>query len=150
MSADDRSRFWELPFDPGDFDALPMGFLDVPADVDPERERVRSEVLDGLAQLVRTSLTDKQRQIVELYFYEGRALSSAERAWGNLWYWTRVDLHPCFAGSTPEKRENRPAIGSAEPAHLDPVRVHRADEVDDATEVRLLIVVHGPVAPVGA
>jgi DNA-directed RNA polymerase specialized sigma24 family protein len=62
-------RFWELPFDPGDLDALPEGVVDAPAgDPDP----VRAEVLAGIAEIVRTGLTDKQRRIVELYFYEGR------------------------------------------------------------------------------
>src|SRR5688500_6412521 len=67
-------RFWELPFDPGDFDALPEEVVDAPVDGDgdPERARVRAEVLRGLAELVQTSLTDKQRTIVERYFYDGR------------------------------------------------------------------------------
>ena len=65
-------RFWELPFDPGDFDVLPGEVIDAPVATDPERARVRAEVLNGLADVVRTSLTDKQRLIVERYFYEGR------------------------------------------------------------------------------
>jgi len=66
-------RFWELPFDPGDIDALPGDLLDAPADEpDPDKVAARREVLAGLAEVVRTGLTDKQRRIVELYFYEGR------------------------------------------------------------------------------
>jgi DNA-directed RNA polymerase specialized sigma24 family protein len=65
-------RFWELPFDPGDFDAIPEEVLDAPLDMDPERARVRSEVLEGLSELVQTSLTAKQRIMVERYFYDGR------------------------------------------------------------------------------
>ena len=61
-------RFWELPFDPGDFDALPEGGIDAPA----EPNEAKAEVLEGLAELVRSSLTPKQRLIVERYFYEGR------------------------------------------------------------------------------
>ena len=65
-------RFWELPFDPGDFDAIPEEVLDAPVDMDPERARVRAEVLQGLSEVVQTSLTAKQRIIVERYFYDGR------------------------------------------------------------------------------
>lgn len=64
-------RFWELPFDPGDFDAIPEEVIDAPVDLDPERARVRSEVLRGLADVVQSSLTQKQRVIVERYFYDG-------------------------------------------------------------------------------
>ena len=68
-------RFWELPFDPGDFDALPGDLLDAPDDgpcLDPERAAARKEALAGIAELVRTGLTAKQRVIVERYFYDGR------------------------------------------------------------------------------
>jgi DNA-directed RNA polymerase specialized sigma24 family protein len=67
-------RFWELPVDPGDFDALPAGLLDAPVerDRDPEQERARAEALAGLAEVIKSGLTVKQRRIVELYLYEGR------------------------------------------------------------------------------
>jgi DNA-directed RNA polymerase specialized sigma24 family protein len=68
-------RFWELPFDPGDMDALPGDLLDAPeddAEPDPTRDAARREAIAGIAELVRTGLTSKQRRIVELYFYEGR------------------------------------------------------------------------------
>lgn len=65
--------FWELPFDPGDLDALPEVVLDAPATtLDPEQLRARKEALAGIAEIVRSGLTDKQRRIVELYFYDGR------------------------------------------------------------------------------
>ena len=65
--------FWELPFDPGDLDALPEVVLDAPATtLDAEQLRARKEALAGIAEIVRSGLTDKQRRIVELYFYEGR------------------------------------------------------------------------------
>jgi RNA polymerase sigma factor (sigma-70 family) len=66
-------HFWELPVDPGDLDALPTGLLDAPVQPgrDPERERARAEAIAGLAEVIRTGLTVKQRRIVELYFYEG-------------------------------------------------------------------------------
>ena len=69
-------HFWELPFDPGDLDALPADLLDAPADdegeVDPARAAARREAIESIAELVRTGLTDKQRAIVERYFYDGR------------------------------------------------------------------------------
>lgn len=68
-------RFWELPFDPGDMDALPGDLLDAPDDEhepDPARVAARREALTGIAELVRTGLTPKQRVIVERYFYDGR------------------------------------------------------------------------------
>ena len=68
--------FWELPFDPGDLDALPADLLDAPDDEDgepdPARAAARREAIDSIAELVRTGLTDKQRTIVERYFYDGR------------------------------------------------------------------------------
>jgi DNA-directed RNA polymerase specialized sigma24 family protein len=66
-------NFWELPFDPGDLDALPEVVLDAPATtLDPEQARARKEALEGIAEIVRSGLTGKQRRIVELYFYDGR------------------------------------------------------------------------------
>jgi DNA-directed RNA polymerase specialized sigma24 family protein len=64
-------RFWELPFDPGDLDALPAGVVDAPGDDRPP-DPARLEALAAIGDIVRTGLTAKQRQIVELYFYEGR------------------------------------------------------------------------------
>jgi DNA-directed RNA polymerase specialized sigma24 family protein len=69
-------HFWELPFDPGDLDALPADLLDAPEDahgeVDPRRAAARRDAIDAIADLVRTGLTEKQRAIVERYFYDGR------------------------------------------------------------------------------
>jgi DNA-directed RNA polymerase specialized sigma24 family protein len=67
-------RFWELPFDPGDLDALPAGLVDAPDDdLAPVDAAARREALQAIAELVRTGLTAKQREIVQLYFYEGRS-----------------------------------------------------------------------------
>lgn len=69
---DDDRNFWELPFDPGDLDDLAGALADAgDSEVDPERARARRQVLLGLRELVASSLTDKQRELVELYFYEG-------------------------------------------------------------------------------
>ena len=67
-------RFWELPLDPGDFDALPTEVFGAPVECerDPEQQRARAEAIAGLAEVIRSGLTVKQRRIVELYFYEGR------------------------------------------------------------------------------
>jgi RNA polymerase sigma factor (sigma-70 family) len=69
---DDDRNFWELPFDPGDLDDL-AGALSQTEDAAPDSEasRARRQVLLGLRELVASSLTDKQRALVELYFYEG-------------------------------------------------------------------------------
>ena len=67
-------RFWELPFDPGDLDALPAGLVDAPDDdLSPVDAEARREALAAIGELVRTGLTAKQREIVQLYFYEGRS-----------------------------------------------------------------------------
>lgn len=66
-------RFWELPFDPGDLEDLPEVWS-VPAEVErsPSAARARAEVLSELARLVHSSLTENQRRIVQLHFYEGK------------------------------------------------------------------------------
>ena len=69
-------RFWELPFDPGGLDALPEL---LPDDEETPRApaalRARQEALAAIADLVRTALTDRQRELVRLYFYEERSQS---------------------------------------------------------------------------
>lgn len=65
-------RFWELPFDPGDLDLLPAGLLDAPDDETPAIDAAaRKAALEAIAELVRSGLTAKQREIVQLYFYDG-------------------------------------------------------------------------------
>ena len=69
-------HFWELPFDPGDLDALPADLLGAPEETDevddPVRAAARRDAVEAVAELVRTGLTPKQRTIVERYFYDGR------------------------------------------------------------------------------
>lgn len=69
--AGDDAHFWELPFDPGTFAALPDEVFD-DAPRSDEGARLRQEVLEQLGRVVRTQLTARQREIVELYFFEGR------------------------------------------------------------------------------
>ncbi len=67
------AHFWELPFDPGILAEIPADVLaPVDEDVSSEAARLRHAVLEELGEVVRTRLTSRQRQIVELYFYVGR------------------------------------------------------------------------------
>ncbi|MEY2426161.1 MAG: hypothetical protein QOI61_1733 [Actinomycetota bacterium] len=67
------AHFWELPFDPGLLAEIPADVF-APADenLDSGAARARREVLEELGDVVRTRLTQRQREIVELYFYAGR------------------------------------------------------------------------------
>lgn len=38
---------------------------------DPERDRLHAELVDILRELVATRLTDRQRAIVEMYYFDG-------------------------------------------------------------------------------
>ena len=70
--------FWELPFDPGDLERLPEEVFGAPGDGTASSSAARTEALAGLAAVVRTELTARQREMVEAYFYEG--LTQAEIA----------------------------------------------------------------------
>ena len=67
-----EERNWrEIPFSPDVLDAWDLGNApDEPEDED--RERLRAELVAALRELVSSRLTDRQRRIVELYFYDGR------------------------------------------------------------------------------
>lgn len=67
-----EERNWrEIPFSP---DVLDLWQIDDAPDEpeDPRRARLRAELVAVLRELVSSRLTDRQRLIVELYFYEGR------------------------------------------------------------------------------
>jgi RNA polymerase sigma factor (sigma-70 family) len=67
-----EDRNWrEIPFSPDVLDTwdLQRG-PDEPEDED--RARLRAELVAALRELVSSRLTDRQRRIVELYFYEGK------------------------------------------------------------------------------
>jgi DNA-directed RNA polymerase specialized sigma24 family protein len=67
------ARFWELPFDPDTLANVPADLFAATGDeISSEGARLRRRVLDELAQVVRTRLTARQREIVELYFFAGR------------------------------------------------------------------------------
>jgi RNA polymerase sigma factor (sigma-70 family) len=67
-----EDRNWrEIPFSP---DVLDTWHIDAGPDEpqDENRARLRAELITALRELVSSRLTDRQRRIVELYFYEGR------------------------------------------------------------------------------
>jgi RNA polymerase sigma factor (sigma-70 family) len=69
--------FWEIPVPPEVLDAQEGSLFDLVLASDPEteetneHEQLRRDVVRELRRLVSTRLTHRQRQIVELYFYEG-------------------------------------------------------------------------------
>ena len=65
-------RNWrEIPFSPDVLDTWDLGPRPGEPE-DPRRARLRAELIAALRELVATRLTDRQRRIVELYFYEGK------------------------------------------------------------------------------
>ena len=67
-----EERPWrEIPISP---DVLDGWWIEQGPDEpeDPRRAQLRAELVAALRELVATRLTDRQRRIVELYFYEGR------------------------------------------------------------------------------
>ncbi len=67
-----EERNWrEIPFAPDILDTWHVG-AEPDEPEDPKRARLRAELVAALRELVSTRLTDRQRRIVELYFYEGR------------------------------------------------------------------------------
>jgi len=67
-----EERSWrEIPFSPDVLDTWHVA--NDPAEPENEdRSRLRAELVAALRELVSSRLTDRQRRIVELYFYEGR------------------------------------------------------------------------------
>lgn len=72
---DDGRNFWEIPVPPDVLDswALDDELVEARDDAGREaRERARTQVFAVLREIVATRLTERQRRIVELYFYEDR------------------------------------------------------------------------------
>jgi RNA polymerase sigma factor (sigma-70 family) len=68
-----EERSWrEIPFAPDVLDTWNVG-AEPGEPEDPRRARLRLELVSALRDLVATRLTERQRRIVELYFYEGRS-----------------------------------------------------------------------------
>lgn len=73
MAAGDEGRR-ELPVSGDRFDRRAGSLFDAAMaddDLDDDRRALRDEMLSLLATLVATGLTERQRQIVELYFTDG-------------------------------------------------------------------------------
>jgi len=71
VAADERN--WrEIPFAPDVLDAWSVDAGPGEPE-DPRRALLRAELVAALRDLVSTRLTERQRRIVELYFYEGRS-----------------------------------------------------------------------------
>ena len=73
-------KFWEVTVEPQILEALLIApdFLETilgdEADqtISEEKARLKQEAIVQIAQLIQTQLTAKQRQVVELYFYENK------------------------------------------------------------------------------
>jgi RNA polymerase sigma factor (sigma-70 family) len=72
--------YWEIPVDPDTLSRLAAPDPREPPD--PRRERLRAQAVQLLRVAINTRLTDRQRQIVQLYFFEGRSESEIARELG--------------------------------------------------------------------
>jgi RNA polymerase sigma factor (sigma-70 family) len=63
------SNWREIPFSPDVLDTWDV-HSSPDDEEDPERARLRTELVAMLRELVSSRLTDRQRRIVELYFYD--------------------------------------------------------------------------------
>ncbi|MEM7030801.1 MAG: sigma-70 family RNA polymerase sigma factor [Chloroflexota bacterium] len=73
-------HFWEVNVDPEVLESMLAGpdlleqFLDDAYDetLQNEKDQLRAQALTQIQTLIQTKLTDKQRQVVELYFYQDK------------------------------------------------------------------------------
>ncbi len=73
--------FWEISVDPEMMESLSVmpDFLEeltkTPEEqsADDQKEALKQEAIDLIKALIQTEITPKQRQIVELYFYENKS-----------------------------------------------------------------------------
>src|SRR5687768_5439071 len=69
-------NLWEVPVPPEVFDLAAAGPLLPESTGEGDAEAIaaaRAAVVEQVAVIVANTLTDKQRRIVELYFYDGRS-----------------------------------------------------------------------------
>lgn len=66
------SHFWELPVDPASLDGLVHLAGDDGSGRSEAGERAKKEAIAILGELVTSRLTERQRRLVELYFFQGR------------------------------------------------------------------------------
>src|SRR5687767_7361022 len=69
--AGDERHWREIPFSPDVLDAWDIT-QEPDEPINERRARLRAELIAALRDLVSSRLTDRQRQIVQLYFFEGR------------------------------------------------------------------------------
>ena len=62
--------YWEIPVDPDVLARFPATEPEPPRD--PEKQRLIDEAVAQLHAIIETGLTARQREIVQLYFYEGK------------------------------------------------------------------------------
>ena len=71
-----NSEFWEIPVEPGKLDGFDAGrALWSPPEERPSNTKLlerRRNAIAALRDLVDRGLTERQRECVRLYFYEGR------------------------------------------------------------------------------
>ena len=72
--------YWEIPVDPELLARVPAPGRAEPAD--PRKERARAAAVAQLRTIIETRLTDRQRQIVHAYFFEGRSETEIARELG--------------------------------------------------------------------
>ena len=62
--------YWEIPVDPSVLARFPEVEREAPRD--PEKQRLLDEAVAQLRTIIESGLTPRQREIVQLYFFEGR------------------------------------------------------------------------------
>ena len=62
--------FWEIPVDPDVLARFPATEAEPPRD--PEKQRVLDAAVAQLRTIIESDLTPRQREIVQMYFFDGR------------------------------------------------------------------------------
>jgi RNA polymerase sigma factor (sigma-70 family) len=62
--------YWEISVDPDVLARLPAAAAEPPKD--PEKQRMLDEAVAQLRTIIESSLTPRQREIVQMYFFDGR------------------------------------------------------------------------------
>ena len=70
MAQKRKPTFWEIPVDPDVLDRFPAPARD--AAIDPLKEKLKEGALEQLRTIITTRLTERQRDIVERYFFLGQ------------------------------------------------------------------------------
>lgn len=72
--------YWEIPVDPDVLARLPA--RDAEPARDPDKQRVIDEAVAQLRTIIESGLTARQREVVQLYFFEGRTEAEIARQLG--------------------------------------------------------------------